>query len=88
MQRRIIDVWRDLVGHPQRDPPDQLDEGQPLLRGEVEAAQRRQEMESIYRNLSWTRLVSMQHDHDPENQQWPIAPDIIENQEIIQAMEE
>ena len=45
-------------------------------------------MESTYRNLSWTRLVSMQHEHDPENQQWPIAPDIVENQEIIQAMEE
>ena len=45
-------------------------------------------MESAYRNLSWTRLVSMQHEHDPENQQWPIAPDLVENQEIIQAMEE
>lgn len=79
MQRRIIDVWRDLVGRPQQDPPDHQAEGEPLLQREVEAAEMRRDMENMYRNLYWTRLVSMQQDGNLENQQWPLAPDIIDS---------
>ena len=54
MQRRIIDVWRGLAGQPQQDPPDYQAEGEPLLRGEIEAAEKRRDIENTYRNLSWT----------------------------------
>ena len=62
MQRAITDIWRNLVRYPGRDNEANAEE--PEEDDESESEDRDQEIEEIYKNLYWLRIVSLQSHQD------------------------
>ena len=82
--QRITDLWRNLVRyHPpprEEDPPEADDE--------EDDDEREAEITETYRNLYWTRLISIQRGLEQSFQRWPLAEDILECLQEIDGLEQ
>ena len=79
--QRITDLWRNLVRYhppPREENPPAADEGD----------DREVEISEAYRNLYWTRLISLQRGPDQSFQRWPLAQDIVECLQEIDGLEQ
>ena len=91
MLRKITDVWPQLIrsirypggegqsltpsassGDDEDPDSDEIDEKQLL---------------SDYKNLFWTRVITIESFEQGEQQRWPIGPDIVEECEEVQALQ-
>ena len=92
MYRRLTQLWPDLLGQPDNadEETDQIAEEE----AEVDKATDEQlvglrdQTLSIYKNLSWTRIISL-HDYNMDDQKsWPIGPDLSDEFDFMITIEE
>ena len=82
MLRRLTDLWPNLLRSSQRD---QSDDEAPLLDEEAESDRGEDGLEideeqllEDYRNLYWTRLMTIE-DYEPDlDRKYPLGPDVVE----------
>ena len=48
----------------------------------------REQTEVIYKNLYWTRVISLQQYRPEEKRSWPVAPDLAEEYDVLFSIEE
>ena len=82
--QRITDLWRNLV----RYHPPPREENPPEVYEEEEEDEREAEISEAYRNLYWTRLISLQRGQDQRFQRWALAQDIVECLQEIDGLEQ
>ena len=71
--QRITDIWRNLVRyHP---PPRQEQEAE--AEEEEESEDRDGQINEVFRNQYWTRMVSLQGEPGQIIARWPLADDVI-----------
>ena len=75
--RRLTDIWQNLLGGVARDPAE--------LERERLARERSERIDSSYRNLYWTGLISVDSVAEEALVRHPLAEDIIE---ALQEIEE
>ena len=87
MQQRITQFITLLRGGGQHDQEedDQVDdEEEEADRATEEQLQElREQTEVIYKNLYWTRVISVQQYRPEEKKSWPVAPDLAEEYDVL-----
>ena len=87
MQQRITQFITLLRGRGQNDQEEDdqvLDEEEEADRATEEQLQElREQTEAIYKNLYWTRVISLQQYRSDEKRSWPVAPDLAEEYDIL-----
>ena len=71
MQRKITDVFRDLLGHPRQ-------RAAAIEQAEQEA---QQHMLDDYKNLYWTRVISMDGFRSGDQERYELGPDVVTEME-------
>ena len=71
----LTEIWQNLFRTRLNEPvrPNQVQD-----EDEEQRQQRDEEIDESYRNLYWTRLISLQRDADERHERWPLVPDIKE----------
>jgi len=87
MQQRITQFITLLRGggqHDQEEDDQVLDEEEEADRATEEQLQElREQTEAIYKNLYWTRVISLQQYRSDEKRSWPVAPDLAEEYDVL-----
>ena len=74
MQRKITDVFASLVQRMQGGNPE---EERALLQDQQQAQAQEQAMLEAFKNLKWTRVISMQEEPAQAARVWDLGPDIV-----------
>ena len=90
MLRPITDLWPNLL---RPGGAEQSEEEEPLLASQEDEpddddaiqVDERQIIEE-YRNLCWTRVVSVQNFSADQDRKWPLGPDIVEECQAVAAL--
>ena len=77
----LNDIWRNLF---RRAPNSPENRQQYQAIDDDDRQSRAEEIESLFRNLYWTRLISLQQEIDENYERWPLIPDINESLVILQ----
>ena len=87
MQQRItqfITLIRGGNQHDQEEDDQVDDEEEEADRATEEQLQElREQTEVIYKNLYWTRVISVQQYRPEEKRSWPVAPDLAEEYDVL-----
>ena len=92
MQQRItqfITFIREGGWHDQNEDEQASDDEEEMDRATVEQLRElREQTEVIYKNLYWTRVISLQQYRPEEKRSWPVAPDLAEEYDVLFSIEE
>ena len=83
--QRLTDLWQNLVRYRDEDVPDP-DAGD--SQADHEQSQLDPDLGEQYKNLYWTRVVTLQGPMDDHAPRMPMATDIMEALEVIQTLED
>ena len=87
MQRKITDVFKNFL-MPRQEGDEE--EYEALLQSQLEATQKQSEVRESYKNLKWTRVLSLEGWENNSTGVYDLGPDIIaelESMEDIQSQE-
>ena len=91
MQQRItqfITFIREGGGHDQDEDEQASDDEEEMDRATVEQLRElREQTEVIYKNLYWTRVISLQQYRPEDKRSWPVAPDLAEEYDVLFTIE-
>ena len=72
----LNEIWRNLFRRAPNSPGDR--QQYQSIDGD-ERQQRTEEIETLFHNLYWTRLISLQQEIDENYERWSLIPDINES---------
>ena len=92
MQRRITQMFTDLFPRNRHDHEVDMeasDDSSELNRAmEEQLLELREQTEIVFKNLYWTRVVSVEHYQADELKSWPMAPDLAEEYDALFIIDE
>ena len=87
MQQRItqfVTFVRGRGGHDHEEDEQAADDEEEMDRAtEEQLRELREQTEDIYKNLYWTRVISLQQYRPEDKRSWPVASDLAEEYDVL-----